>query len=495
MAKPDPIKLAIASAIAAPVLLAGTAGAELAGAASLGAAIFYASAITIIAAFFLINIALKNRPGVYYAILFALMLLLLWALEGGLSLAAPEMSAAMERKMALSIGFLAAGFGFFTAESSIDPRRRMLVVRRILLVLAAASAVLAAGAWLAPQGVAAMLANMFLVAMFASHIVSTLTWKSIDGRSKKAPVLLAGALLMMALGVWFVYGSAESTITAKDLALRVLFAAVAAPTMGVIFLGLVEIRRAHDQALKDALTAARKDAEMSAALLEMEKNYSRARDIAANRSRQLSSASHDIRQPIASLRAELDVLKRGAAATDMARLDRILDHLSALTAELGRSADTDIESEPAPEQAERVPAEHFFKMLERMFGAEAKAKSITLGFTGETHVFHVPAVALMRIGANLVSNAIQHSGAANVHIAAEADGDGIRLTIADDGAGFPEEEKAQAFEAGVKGSDSDGSGLGLSIVHKLAQMHGLDLTFHSETGRGSRFTLLIPAAR
>jgi len=196
------------------------------------------------------------------------------------------------------------------------------------------------------------------------------------------------------------------------------------------------------------------------------------------------------------MRAELDVLKSEVPSENVAKLDRILNHLSALTDDLsrsvGKSGQPDIAAE---ERAENIPAAHVLKMLEKMFAAEARASGAALRIVPSTQVFEAPAVALMRIATNLVSNAINHARATKILVGLKRRGDRLRLLIADNGVGVDASRRDALFEVGAKGPDSKGSGLGLSIVRELAEKYGFELDAQSAEGKGATFTITIPAAR
>ena len=129
-----------------------------------------------------------------------------------------------------------------------------------------------------------------------------------------------------------------------------------------------------------------------------------------------------------------------------------------------------------------------------MFGAEARERGIDLRFVASTARFHVPAMVLMRIGANLVSNAVAHSGATRILVGVRSHGEKLWLVIADDGAGFPKGDVESAMQSGVKGEASGGEGLGLSIVAELAQENDLELDARSVEGQGAALSVLIPRA-
>ena len=102
----------------------------------------------------------------------------------------------------------------------------------------------------------------------------------------------------------------------------------------------------------------------------------------------VSTVAHDIRQPIAALRAELDALRADIDDVHADRFARILDHFDTLTGEL--TTEGGIES-PEVTSAEDVPAALLFSMLGRLFTSDAAAKGIELRFVSAAATFHAPA--------------------------------------------------------------------------------------------------------
>jgi signal transduction histidine kinase len=111
---------------------------------------------------------------------------------------------------------------------------------------------------------------------------------------------------------------------------------------------------------------------------------------------------------------------------------------------------------------------------------------------------------LTRLVSNLLSNAVRYTDRGHVRLAADwrAGQPGERwlvLSVEDTGAGLAADEQDAIFLAFHRGrsgrgdSDSSGSGLGLSVVDRLVHDLGMTLEVHSESDRGSRFDLLIPA--
>ena len=122
--------------------------------------------------------------------------------------------------------------------------------------------------------------------------------------------------------------------------------------------------------------------------------------------------------------------------------------------------------------------------------------------------FHVDAdrEQLLRILTNLVKNGVQALEARTddealpprVKIEAERDGHAARIRVCDTGPGIPEEEIPRLFERfhrvkGTRGRTHEGTGIGLVITRRLAELMNGRVDFRSEPGRGSRFRVHLPA--
>jgi signal transduction histidine kinase len=83
---------------------------------------------------------------------------------------------------------------------------------------------------------------------------------------------------------------------------------------------------------------------------------------------------------------------------------------------------------------------------------------------------------LPQLFSNIIENAIRHSGpSAKIIVDAQADADGIALSIADNGPGIPEDMREKVFQRFFRlerSRTTDGTGLGLSLAAAIAQLHG-----------------------
>jgi PAS domain S-box-containing protein len=105
-----------------------------------------------------------------------------------------------------------------------------------------------------------------------------------------------------------------------------------------------------------------------------------------------------------------------------------------------------------------------------------------------------------RIVENLVANAIRHTPSNTpMTVRLEEEGDDVHLAVEDAGPGVPDDLKVAIFEPFRQGSDSmrsasPGTGIGLTLVHRLAAIHGGRAWVDDRPGGGSRFHVTLPAS-
>ena len=100
---------------------------------------------------------------------------------------------------------------------------------------------------------------------------------------------------------------------------------------------------------------------------------------------------------------------------------------------------------------------------------------------------------------NLVGNAVKYTDKGEIRISTEANSEGVYIRIADTGLGMSAEDKNKLFQpysrVGGKGSTSrQGTGLGLTLAMRIAQLHGGNISVESQLGKGSVFTIFWPVA-
>ncbi|MGK6305594.1 ATP-binding protein [Variovorax sp. DT-64] len=225
------------------------------------------------------------------------------------------------------------------------------------------------------------------------------------------------------------------------------------------------------------------------------------------KTRFFAAASHDLRQPLHALSINattLDILARrspdpllrevsrgigSALRQSSGLLDGLLD-ISRLDAHT-------IEARFAPHEIGAV-----LRASRDEYAALAAQQGLFLKVTvPQTPLWGLTdADQLIRIVGNLVNNAIKFTSRGGVTLSAEAAADGrVLVRVSDTGPGIPENERERVFEEfyqiGNPSRDrSQGLGLGLAIVRRTAELLKIEIGLDSEPGRGTTFTLHLPAA-
>jgi signal transduction histidine kinase len=101
---------------------------------------------------------------------------------------------------------------------------------------------------------------------------------------------------------------------------------------------------------------------------------------------------------------------------------------------------------------------------------------------------------------NLIDNAVKYSSPDTpIRVRWGQDRDRVAIDVVDEGVGIAAEEQTAIFRTFVRGRAAEGgrvsgTGVGLAMVQRIVAAHGGDVRLRSETGRGSTFTLVLPAA-
>ncbi|PRI15493.1 sensor histidine kinase [Mycobacterium shigaense] len=94
---------------------------------------------------------------------------------------------------------------------------------------------------------------------------------------------------------------------------------------------------------------------------------------------------------------------------------------------------------------------------------------------------------------NAIANAVKHGGATKIQLTVSSSGEGVEITIDDNGTGVPEEERTAVFARFSRGSTASrsGSGLGLALVAQQAELHGGSASLHASPLGGTRLLLKL----
>ena len=149
-----------------------------------------------------------------------------------------------------------------------------------------------------------------------------------------------------------------------------------------------------------------------------------------------------------------------------------------------------------------ISVDEFCRSCLSFVRAQAAKKSIALGYIPEPSISKISADPrrLKQILVNLLMNAVKftpENGHVSLRVAADLEEDLISFSVTDDGIGIPAKDLERLFQPFVQLDSSlsrqyDGTGLGLSLVQKLTDLHGGSVTVESEVGKGSHFKVNLP---
>ncbi|KVN32220.1 histidine kinase [Burkholderia pyrrocinia] len=217
----------------------------------------------------------------------------------------------------------------------------------------------------------------------------------------------------------------------------------------------------------------------------------------------IADAAHELRTPIMGLSIQAQLLQR---ATTPGEREHVLAQIHAGTTRLSHLAEqllTLARVEPDAQAAAVAPVD--LAALCRAVVADrarvADAHRVDLGATGASRVMVAGHADTLRVLLNnLVDNAIRYAGdGARVDVGARLDGATPVLEVSDDGPGIPDAERADVWErfyrgAGSQAATTSGSGLGLSIVKRIAEQHRATVALGTSAGgRGLTVTVRFDA--
>ncbi len=228
------------------------------------------------------------------------------------------------------------------------------------------------------------------------------------------------------------------------------------------------------------------------------------RDLERQRDEFFSSVSHDLRTPVAAIKAAVGVVLANEPQHMPASLHRLLGNIDLAADELARLIEDLLEI--ARLQAGRV--ELWRSSVELRDGLARAVRSIEpllqerhqrvqLALPDEPVPASVDVQRLGRALRNLLGNA-QRYGRENgtIRVALERQAERVCVSVTDDGPGIPADQQERIFERfyRVTGAASAGTGLGLAIARGLVDLHGGRVWVESTPGQGSTFRISLPSS-
>jgi signal transduction histidine kinase len=240
----------------------------------------------------------------------------------------------------------------------------------------------------------------------------------------------------------------------------------------------------------------------------------RAQTLARQQMEFVAAVSHELRTPVSVIGTAASNLADGVVA-DPARVRKYGETIQGESRRLAETVErvlqlAGIAAGSAAASRAPVPVADLVQQSLAACRPEIESKGVTVetDFPAPAPAVHGDAAALRSALQNLISNAVKYGGDARwVRITAQpsaptrgrSGSSYVSISVADKGLGIAAEDRKHIFEPFYRGREAvsrqiQGSGLGLNLVARIAEAHGGRVEVTSEPGKGSVFTLVLPAA-
>lgn len=206
----------------------------------------------------------------------------------------------------------------------------------------------------------------------------------------------------------------------------------------------------------------------------------------------ISGVAHEVRNPLFTISATLDVCEARLGSHSefrhyLAPLRGEIERLSVLMQELLEYG------KPHPLTLESVPLREVIDEAIAHYASRAAAANVKITVRGETGETNLDPDRMTQVFQNLIENAIQHSPAAREVTIELTRSDGwLEASVRDEGSGFPPDELERCIEPFYT-RRKGGTGLGLAIVNRIVIAHGGRLLLRNRPAGGAEVVIALPA--
>jgi signal transduction histidine kinase len=452
------------------------------------AAIFYSFCLAVLLSFLFFGVAMHSRLVLFYAALFLQYVFFMAIIEGyAFKYFWPDWPQ-WNIASGLVVSLVLVASGFLLSSIAIENIRFYKVFRLCCMSLSLFCLALLLIIPFSGNAFLMLLIQILMTLMFISQGYCIYSWLAYS--SKRNQLAFYAALIMIAVMFYAFTVFLNSAVLAEWMVVsfnRFVYLFISLITLGTFSIHLAGLRRDHEKSLQNELENAKRDAELNRALFESEQRYSEARALANKRQMQLAAASHDIRQPLMSLRSTIDVLSKEQNPSSRTQLHNAFQYIE----ELCNHYLT--ETRPETENKTEVYSVSLITdTISKMFRQEAIDKGLELHVVSSSVELSCPPMPLIRVVSNFVSNAIKHCNEGKIVVGCRRSPGQLRIDVYDNGPGINAQELDILQQPYQKGEHSQGEGLGLAITKELADSMGWSISMESNVGKGSRFSVMIP---
>ncbi len=318
---------------------------------------------------------------------------------------------------------------------------------------------------------------------------------AVVGRSAGSLPVFLGALICTVTLVAVLIGNRlwESVFGLGEDALRILILSEATLFAVAMMQRTAALRRERDEALQSELVAIQKRLQLREELEKSRRDYDHVRRLSDQRQNTLNMVSHDIAQPLLSLRVSLRQLGSQDAVT-VSRMNDAFEYLETLARRHMTADISSRESGLENDSFEVFPIDTVTDNVVAMFRDELSQKKLALRYRPVRVDIKADPIKIMRLISNLFANAVKYTNEGGILLGCRLREDHLLIQVLDTGIGMTIADSVRFTEVGEKGNLSNGAGLGLSIVRSICKEFGYSLKISSKPGRGTAVSVRIPLA-
>jgi PAS domain S-box-containing protein len=200
--------------------------------------------------------------------------------------------------------------------------------------------------------------------------------------------------------------------------------------------------------------------------------------------------AHEVRNPLAGIRATMQVLSKRLPAADDATLKALFARIDALT---GTTEDLLLFARPRPLQLAALPLKPLLREAADLLTRDQRWANVAVDIAGDDARARADAVALRGVFLNLMLNAAEAmDGSGEIRVSIVAAESTCRVSIGDSGPGVRAELRERIFEPFFT-TRHRGTGLGLAIVRRQVELHGGEVSLDCPPGGGTIVTVVLPS--
>jgi GAF domain-containing protein/anti-sigma regulatory factor (Ser/Thr protein kinase) len=267
--------------------------------------------------------------------------------------------------------------------------------------------------------------------------------------------------------------------------------------------GIAESFNRHDLELLEVFGTQAAVAIENARLFEQATTAEALRELAQLKAELLNTVSHELRTPLSLIHGYAELLVHRADRLDPAEVAQMSGEIYTSSRTLARLVDdlldfSHLDHGRLQLRRRRIALSDLLESLVRTFGTQAGGERISTDLEPNLEVDADPE-RLHQVVGNLLTNALAYTAGGPILVRAHREPRAVRIDVVDHGPGLAEEEVGRVWESFYRGTESAqlpnrGSGLGLTVVKQLVELHGGKVGVEETPGGGATFWFTLPVA-